>query len=118
MTDNDPRVFFAAERTLLAWIRTGLTTIGLGFVVARFGIFLRVISPDAAPTSSGVSGTLGVVLVMIGSLACVTAAVQFGRYSRRLSDAQKPPAYSAIPAVVLALALAVVGMLLAVFLLI
>ena len=32
--DSDPRVFFAAERTLLAWIRTGLTIIALGFVVA------------------------------------------------------------------------------------
>ncbi|HAB15828.1 MAG TPA: hypothetical protein DCE44_05190, partial [Verrucomicrobiales bacterium] len=38
----DPRVFFAAERTLLAWIRTGLTIMGFGFVVARFGLFLRL----------------------------------------------------------------------------
>jgi putative membrane protein len=38
---NDPRVYFAAERTLLAWIRTGLTVVGLGFVVARFGLFFR-----------------------------------------------------------------------------
>ena len=41
--DNDPRVYFAAERTLLAWVRTGLAVIGLGFVVARFGLFLRVL---------------------------------------------------------------------------
>ncbi len=38
---NDPRVFFAAERTLLAWVRTGLAVMGLGFVVARFGLFVR-----------------------------------------------------------------------------
>ena len=38
---SDPRIFFAAERTLLAWLRSGLTVIGLGFVVARFGLFLR-----------------------------------------------------------------------------
>jgi hypothetical protein len=37
----DPRVRFAAERTLLAWIRTGLAMMGFGFVVARFGWFLR-----------------------------------------------------------------------------
>jgi putative membrane protein len=37
----DPRVLFAAERTLLAWVRTGITVIG-GFVVARFGLSLTV----------------------------------------------------------------------------
>src|SRR5579871_5674308 len=33
--------YLAAERTLLAWIRTGLALMGFGFVVARFGIFLQ-----------------------------------------------------------------------------
>ena len=30
---DDPRVRFAAERTLLAWVRTGLAMMGFGFVV-------------------------------------------------------------------------------------
>ena len=34
VADNDPRVFFAAERTLLAWLRSGLTVMALGFVIA------------------------------------------------------------------------------------
>ncbi|MBX9623444.1 MAG: DUF202 domain-containing protein, partial [Gemmataceae bacterium] len=46
MTNNDPRVFFAAERTLLAWVRTAIGLVGLGFVVARFGLFLRLARPD------------------------------------------------------------------------
>ena len=37
----DPRLYFAAERIFLAWIRTGLALMGFGFVVARFGLFLR-----------------------------------------------------------------------------
>jgi putative membrane protein len=41
--DTDPRVYFAAERTLPAWIRTGIAMIGLGFVVARFGLLLRLL---------------------------------------------------------------------------
>lgn len=35
------RDYLAAERTFLAWIRTGLALMGFGFVVARFGIFLQ-----------------------------------------------------------------------------
>src|SRR5271156_3896829 len=47
----DPRIYFAAERTLLAWVRTGLTMMGFGFVVARFGFFLRELAavPGAPP---------------------------------------------------------------------
>ncbi len=41
---QDPRVRSAAERTLLAWMRTGLALMGFGFVVARFGLFLREIA--------------------------------------------------------------------------
>ncbi len=37
----DLRDYLAAERTFLAWVRTGVSAMGLGFVVARFGIFLR-----------------------------------------------------------------------------
>jgi len=35
--DADPRNYFAAERTFLAWIRTGLALMGFGFVVAASG---------------------------------------------------------------------------------
>ena len=40
---DDPRIYFAAERTLLAWLRTGLGLMGVGFAVARFGLFLRLL---------------------------------------------------------------------------
>jgi hypothetical protein len=42
--EQDPRVYFAAERTFLAWIRTGLGLMGVGFAVSRFGLFLRELS--------------------------------------------------------------------------
>jgi Domain of unknown function (DUF202) len=38
---DDPRVYFAAERTLLAWQRSAVAFIALGFVVERFGLFMR-----------------------------------------------------------------------------
>ena len=43
---NDPRVFFVAERTLMAWNRTGLTLMAFGFVLERFGLFLHVLRQD------------------------------------------------------------------------
>ncbi len=49
---SDPRVFFAAERTLLAWVRTGLTIMAFGFVVARFGLFLRLLAAQHVPGST------------------------------------------------------------------
>ncbi len=60
-SEPDPRVFFAAERTFLAWIRTGLALMGFGFVVARFGLFLREIAAmqGGPPPPAGVSRWLG-----------------------------------------------------------
>ena len=43
---NDPRVFFAAERTLLAWNRTSLSLMAFGFVIERFGLFVTILLPQ------------------------------------------------------------------------
>jgi putative membrane protein len=50
--------FLANERTFLAWLRTSIAIIGLGFVVARFSLFLRefgfVISQGPGNTNSSI----------------------------------------------------------------
>src|SRR5262245_45854784 len=74
---EDPRVRFAAERTLLAWVRTGLALMGFGFVVARFGLFLREVAAagQGAPAarSTGASLVIGTGLVVLGVLVTVLA---------------------------------------------
>jgi putative membrane protein len=91
---SDPRIFFAAERTLLAWLRTGLAVIGLGFVVARFGLFLRMLGqPHSAAAPSPWSLIIGVFLVLLGAVMVGGAAWQHARFSRELAPAERPERY-------------------------
>ena len=67
MDEPDPRVYFAAERTFLAWIRTGLALMGFGFVVARFGLFLNEVSAArGGPVAHGYSQWVGIALIGLG----------------------------------------------------
>jgi putative membrane protein len=98
MPASDPRVFFASERTLLAWLRTGVAIVGLGFVVSRFGLFLHLIalqSPGRAPQAESLaSGTIGLSLVLIGAAAMAVATVQHGRFIATLPEHDRPAEYS------------------------
>ncbi|MFZ3321619.1 MAG: DUF202 domain-containing protein [Usitatibacter sp.] len=118
---NDPRVFFAAERTLLAWLRTGLTIIAIGFMVARFGLFVQIVSLRPQPHPSGISSSLsaglGVTFVLVGSLAIMVAAIQHARFVATLSPPDLPPAYSRNVSIALALVMATLGITLAAYLL-
>lgn len=112
---NDPRVFFAAERTLLAWFRTGLAVVGLGFVVARFGVFLRLARGGDASAAPG-STAIGVGLVLLGALAIAGACVQHIRFSRTLGPFERPRCYWTGLPILWGFTLAFVGMVLAVYL--
>lgn len=98
MPASDPRVFFAAERTLLAWVRTGVAIVGLGFIVSRFGLFLHVLalqSPARVPrTESFASGILGLSFVLFGAAAIAVATIQHGRFIVTLPAHDRPAEYS------------------------
>ncbi len=73
------RDHLANERTLLSWIRLGLSLTALGFVIARFGIFLEQLVPGGQVKESTphLSVPVGVGLVLLGPALAALAARRF-----------------------------------------
>jgi len=117
IADSDPRVFFAAERTLLAWLRTGLTIVAIGFVIARFGLFVHLLSLQVQPppflASPKWSAGLGVTFVILGSVTIFAACWQHVRFVATLASADLPPAYSRSFAIMLSSIVAALSLVLA-----
>ena len=89
MVEIDPRMIFAAERTMLAWIRTGLSLMGFGFVVARFSLLLKEIgiSQDHHMVRTpGLSLWIGVALVIVGVAITIYAGISFSNNLQRLKN--------------------------------
>ena len=119
---SDPRIFFAAERTLLAWIRSGIAIMGFGFVVARFGLFLRLLAAQRADVGAGssaftgFSNCVGVALILLGVASMFIAALQHRSFLATLPAADIPQSHRHHFPVVVAYSLSVLGLALAVYL--
>src|SRR5512142_1197570 len=85
------RVHFANERTFLAWIRTSIGIMAFGFVVEKFGLFVKQVSyflsksghlptgekvPLTSP-SPGYSSTLGILVVGLGALMALLSFIRY-----------------------------------------
>jgi inner membrane protein YidH len=113
--------YLAAERTLLAWIRTGLALMGFGFVVARFGLFLQQLQlvRGAQPTKVyGLSLWLGTALIAVGIAVNILAGFHHLDLVRRLDRGETSRSHSTTQAVAVAFFLALIGVVMAVYLVI
>ena len=81
----------ANERTYLAWIRTGITIIALGFVVAKFGLLVKEINPAVQESSFHFSSYIGIALVLVGGLMEILALERFARNQERIRIGKYEP---------------------------
>lgn len=81
--------YLANERTFLAWIRTSIAVIGLGFVVAKFSVWLRELAAGIDPGSpirpAGASLPLGVAMMAFGSVISILALIRFRAVNRAIA---------------------------------
>jgi len=78
----------ANERTFLAWIRTSISVVGLGFVVAKFSVWLRELASrfGNATTEHHVSLSLplGVAMMSMGGVLSLMASWRYRRVRRAI----------------------------------
>ncbi len=89
---NTARDHLANERTFLAWVRSCIAIMALGFVVARFGLLIRELGPNAPRhTPVGLSTGFGVALVVCGAALMILATLRYRDAARAIDRADYHP---------------------------
>ncbi len=85
-----PSDHLANERTMLAWIRTGVALIGFGFVIAKFAVFLAVIEGKRSLSTSSVH--LGLAMIALGVIVILYGLIDYVAVERSLTRNEFRPA--------------------------
>jgi putative membrane protein len=91
---NDPRVFFAAERTLMAWTRTAVALMAFGFAIERFGLFLHMfLLSQGDPARRNGSFWVGVSFILFGAAVATLSVLQYRGVLKTLKPIEIPQGY-------------------------
>ena len=110
--DKKATEHLANERTFLAWVRTSIAVVSLGFVVAKFGLWLERLAllapgqphPSAHPQSLGWSLPIGAGMMIVGALLPLLAAWHFHRTTRQIEAGHVVPSVRLVGGVSLVVA--------------
>lgn len=92
---NDPRVLFAAERTLLAWNRTSISLMAFGFMVERFGLYLQLLGKEETRVfERELSFFVGASFVFVAAFIALYSIFQHRRFLKTLSPEEIPSGYN------------------------
>ncbi len=84
------REHLANERTFLAWVRTAIALIGLGFVIVKFALFLDEIAilftKEGIPGQEGFSALIGVIIVAFGVALAPFAFYQYKKVEKQIES--------------------------------
>jgi uncharacterized membrane protein YidH (DUF202 family) len=91
------RLHMANERTFLSWIRTSIGIMAFGFVVEKFGLFIRQITfflgrasegetASAQAHAAGYSSILGIALIGLGAIMGLLAFIRYKKVERQIDE--------------------------------
>jgi putative membrane protein len=84
--------FLANERTFLAWIRTSIAVVSLGFVVARFSVWLRQLTLQLHEGPQvrhiGVSLPFGLAMMALGAVLAPLAAWRYHVVNKKIEEGE------------------------------
>ncbi len=109
--DSRVRDHLANERTFLAWVRTALGLIGIGFVLARMGVFLRQLSmmTDSLPKrefrGSHEFLITGLIFLILSVVICLGSGWTYHRTAKAIDANQYEPLSHSVTALTVVIVL-------------